>query len=84
MQQCLLSGEPKPDVLLYANTIWRGDGNLYDLKSLRAGTVSFTQKTFADFQKFTGSESKSRWESRTHTPAGFGADESALKEIIHN
>lgn len=84
LQQCLLGGQPKPDVLLYANTIWRGDGNLFDFKSLRAGTASFTQKTFADFQKFTGSESKSRWESTTHTPAGIGADESALKEINHN
>ena len=84
LQQCLLGGDPKPDVLLYANTIWRGDGNLYDFKSLRAGTASFTPTTFSDFQKFTASESKSRWESTTNTPAGIGADESAFKKIKRN
>ena len=84
LQQCVLGGDPKPDVLLFTNTIWRGEGNFHDFKSLRAGEASFTQKTFADFQKFTGSESKSRWESTTNTPAGIGADESALKEIKRN
>jgi HEAT repeat protein len=84
LQQCLLGGDPTPDVLLSANTIWRGDGNLYDFKSLRAGKETFRQETFADFQKFTGSESKSRWETTPHAPTGIGADESALKAIKRN
>jgi hypothetical protein len=61
LQSCHLGGEPKPDVLLYANTIWQGDHNVLDLKSLRIGQTSFTPATFADFQKLTGGDQASRW-----------------------
>lgn len=82
IQKCILGGgEAKPDVLLYANTIWRGDENVYDVKSLRVGTTSFAQKAFAEFQRLTASESKSRWETTTIAPAGVGVDESLLKKL---
>ena len=80
LQQCHIGGEPKPDVLLYANTIWRGNDNRYNVKSLRVGQTSFTAATFADFQKLTGSEKTSRWSAE---PAGSdsGADEGSLQPL---
>ncbi|MEO6789161.1 MAG: hypothetical protein ABI318_23810, partial [Chthoniobacteraceae bacterium] len=81
VQQCILTGTPKPDVLLYANTIWQGAGNLYDLGSLRVGQTSFTPKTFADFQKLTAGEVGSKWESFTTWPDGTGADEASLQHL---
>ena len=81
VQQSLFTGAPKPDVLLYANTIWQGAGNVYDLASLRVGQTSFTAKTFADFQKLTAGEVGSKWESFTAVPAGVGADEAALQHL---
>jgi hypothetical protein len=55
--------------------VWRGDGNVYDLGSLRVGKVSFTAASFAEFQKHSGSERNSRWQSLLSLPAGTGADE---------
>jgi len=62
LQGCSLGGEPKPDVLLYTNTIWQGENNELDLNSLRVGQTSFTAQTFAEFQKLTG-DSGSTWRS---------------------
>jgi hypothetical protein len=84
LQNCALGGEAKTDVLIHTNTIWHGADNLYDLKSLRVDKTSFTAKTFADFQNFTGSDTHSKWEPFTSAPEGIGADESALKQITHN
>ena len=80
LQQCILGGEPRPGVLLYANTIWRGDGNRYDFKSLRVGATNFTSATFADFQKLTGSEKNSHW-SAEPAGRGIGADEGSLQPL---
>lgn len=75
LRHCVIGGDPKPEVLCYANTVWRGDGNVYDLGSLRVGKVSFTAASFAEFQKHSGSERNSRWQSLLSLPAGTGADE---------
>ena len=80
-RQSILRGEPKPGVLIFANTIWQGAGNLYDLASLRIGQTSFTAKTFTDFQKATASEAGSRWETLSAKPQDIGADEAALKQV---
>ena len=81
LHRCILSGEPKPDVLLWPNTIWRGSNNIHDIASLRVDKTSFTAKTFADFQKFTASETGSKWEPLTTPPADIGADEATLNRL---
>jgi hypothetical protein len=63
---------------LFPNTVWRGAGNLYDFKSLRVDKTSFRPEIFSDFQKLTGSEEGSRWETFDNAPMGIGADESTL------
>ncbi|MFT5466975.1 MAG: HEAT repeat protein [Verrucomicrobiales bacterium] len=78
-QRCVFTGgEAKPDVLIFPNTIWQGAGNLYDIRSLRVAQTSFTSKTFADFQKLTGSESESRWDSAAAENEDIGVDKSIL------
>ncbi len=82
-QKCVLrKGKFHPEVQIYRNTIWRGDGNIYDLKSLRIVHTGYTPETFTDFQKFTGSEPSSRWEANPEVPEGTGADEHSLKPLI--
>ncbi|MGY8654021.1 MAG: HEAT repeat domain-containing protein [Verrucomicrobiia bacterium] len=81
-QKCIFrEGRAKPDALIFPNAIWRGAGNLYDFKSLRVAQTSFTPRTFADFQKLTGSEDGSHWQPIEASPAGVGADESSLKQL---
>lgn len=82
LRQSAIGGEPRPDTLLYANTVWRGEGNRYDFKNLRAGSAVFTPKTFADFQKLTGSDGRSKWEPFTTAPDGIGADERSLQRLM--
>jgi hypothetical protein len=81
LQRCLLGGEPKPSLLLWPNTIWRGENNLFDLASLRVDKTSFSAKTFADFQKLTAGDRDSKWETFAAPPAGLGADEAALQKL---
>lgn len=81
-KRCLLTGEPKPELFIWKEVIWRGEGNVYDLKSLRVDQASFTPQTFADFQTLLDSESGSRW-SAPPTPAGdLGADENGLRKLV--
>ncbi len=68
LRGCQLGGDPKPEVLLFANTIWQGEHNRYNLKSLRIGQTSFTPATFSEFQKITGDKS-SLWITGETTPA---------------
>ena len=78
-RQCVFGGEPKPDILLHANTLWRGAGNVLDVKSLRMDKTAFTETTFAAFQKLTGDET-SRW-GTLQNANDTGADEAALKPL---
>ncbi len=82
-QKCVFrKGKFHPEVQIYRNTVWRGDGNIYDLKSLRVVHTGYTPETFADFQKVTGSEPTSKWVATPKVPKGIGADEASLKPLI--
>lgn len=81
LNRCVLAGEPKPNVLLFAKTLWRGEGNCYDLATLRVDKTSFTAKTWPDFQKLMSGEAGSRWETLTSPPTDAGADEGSLKRL---
>ena len=78
-KQCVFSGEPKPGILLFPNTIWQGEGNRYDLGSLRVDKTSFTAANFADFQKLMGTDKSSQWSATD--PVEAGADELALRRV---
>lgn len=81
-QKCVFrKGEFQPEVQTYPNTIWRGDGNIYDFKSLRVVHKSFTPETFHEFQKLTGSEPSSQWLDSPTVPSGIGVDVSKIKHI---
>ena len=77
----IIGGEPKPSVVIFPNTLWQGEENRYDFASLRVEKTSFTAETFADFQKLTGSEARSKWEPFATVPNGIGADEVVLKKL---
>ena len=79
-RQCVFGGEPKPEILLHANTLWRGAGNIYDLKSLRLDKTAFTAETFATFQKLTGSDMDSQWGADAKAN-DVGADDASLKPL---
>jgi len=79
-RQCIFGGEPKPEILLHTNTLWRGVENLYDLKSLRLDKAAFTAETFATFQKLTGSDTGSQWDADAKAN-GVGADDASLKPL---
>ncbi len=73
----------KIDFLLWKDVTWRGQGNLYDIGSLRFDKTTFTPATFADFQRTTKSEADSAWRvvSAEHpVPDDVGADLKRLKE----
>ncbi len=81
LRHCLIGGEPKPHVIVWPNTIWRGEANRYDFGSLRLDKTSYTAATFADFQKLTASDIGSRWEAFTDAPPDAGADEPSLSRL---
>ncbi len=79
-RQCVFGGDPKPEIFLQVNTIWRGAGNLYDLKSLRLDKTAFTAETFPAFQKLTRGDAASRWGTDANR-AGIGADPASLMPL---
>jgi hypothetical protein len=81
LRHCFLGGDRKPEVLIFSNTMWHGDSNVYDFKTLRVAQTSFYQKTFADFQKLTGSEANSRWAAVSDTPTDVGANPDDLQHL---
>lgn len=68
----------QPEAVLFSNTVWRGEGNLYEFKSLRVEQASFTPATFSEFQHLTRSEAGSHWGSIGDIPGEVGAVEDQL------
>lgn len=87
MKHCFVSGEPRPDALIWNGAKWRGEGNVYGFNSLRVDKTSFTPQTFADFQHLLGSEQGSRWTepnaagSTSDAPPETGADLASLRRL---
>ncbi len=80
--QCVITGDPKPNVNIGKNAVWAGSGNAYDIGALKVDRASFTAATFADFQKLIGAEAGSSWVSDAKAaPAGTGADEASLERL---
>ena len=81
LRHCFLGGDRKPEVLIFPNTMWHGDSNVYDFKTLRVAQTSYHQTTFADFQKLTGSEANSQWAVVPDVPANVGANPDDLQSL---
>lgn len=81
--RCLFQGrEQKAEFLLFANSTWSGAANRYDFASIRHAQTTYTPKTFADFQKLTGTDRESLWPAEAAPlPANTGADEPSLKGL---
>lgn len=66
----------KPRLHLWKDAKWRGQGNWYDLDSVRVAQETFTEKQFDSFTRSVTGEVGSRWEFATEataTAAGIGA-----------
>jgi len=73
-------GAEKPVITIFAEAVWRGAENHYDIQSLRKGPNIFTVANFADYQKLTGGEIGSRYSPEKPAP-GVGADAALLKKL---
>jgi hypothetical protein len=81
VRHCVVTGEPKPELMVWKDVAWRGVGNVYDLRSLRVDQATFTAASFAEFQKLLGSESTSRWSAAEPRAEGVGAEAGALSKL---
>ena len=81
-RRCLVTGTPKPELVIWKDVVWRGEGNAYDVKSLRVDRTNFLPQTFAEFQQLTGSEAGSQWNAPQPRPGNLGADAAALRKLI--
>lgn len=52
----------KPEIILWPAVQWRGDHNLYDLKSLRHDQTFFSARDFDNFKQLFKSDANSRWQ----------------------
>lgn len=77
-ENCIFSGDPKPEVILAPNSLWLGENNVYDLASIKLDKTVFTEKTFADFQRTSGGDKASHW---GHEMPDTGADETTAKTL---
>lgn len=80
-RHCLVGGTPKPAITLWANTLWRAEGNVYDVISIRVDKTFFAPEKFADFQRLMGGDAGSQMGPLSAPDAGIGADEASLKKL---
>ena len=67
----------KPNLHLWKDAIWHGNGNWYDLNSARVDRVTFGDSEFGGFTRAVAAEQGSRWETGTPVEAratGIGAE----------
>jgi hypothetical protein len=82
IRHCVVTGDPKPELTIWKDVAWRGEGNVYDVRSVRVDKAAFTAATFGEFQKLLGSESASRWSGAEPRPEGAGADAAGLSKLV--
>lgn len=80
-QSSVVTGTRKPNIVIWANTIWTGGTNVYDIAGLRLDKATFTASTFSEFQKLVFSETDSRWDAASTAPASIGADPAVLAKL---
>ncbi|MBI3878973.1 MAG: hypothetical protein HY301_02790 [Verrucomicrobia bacterium] len=82
LENCLLAGQPAPDLIVWKEVKWTGRHNVYDLRAIRHDRRDFVgARFFHGFQELTHSEELSHWLLHPPTRAdtqGVGADLPAL------
>lgn len=79
-RHCLVSGDPKPHVMLYDNTVWHGDHNVFDVDHLRVKHKRFKKQNLREFTKLTGSDKYSKW-GPASAYAAVGANDATLESL---
>jgi hypothetical protein len=73
IRKSLINGEPKPEIILWTNSLWRSEENAYDIGSWKVGQQVFAAGKLEDFRRLMGGETGSRLVS----PAGAEATSAA-------
>lgn len=93
IRKSVINGEPKPEVILWTNSLWRSEENVYDIAFWKVGQQVFAAGKLEDFRRLMGGETGSRELSANEatladaaatsptTPAAAGADPELLKSL---
>jgi hypothetical protein len=81
IRHSLVTGTPKPEIILWTNSLWRSEENVYDVTSLRIGQQTFPAAKLEDFRRLMGGETGSRAGTSPEADAGAGADLPALQSL---
>lgn len=64
-------GEIQPEIEVYAEAVWVGQGNVYDIRQWRQGPRTLASTDFSAYQQASGQEAGSEWRKlRTEESAG--------------
>lgn len=61
LRQSVVTGAPKPNIVVYDYTNWTAAKNLYDLEYLRFGATFYKAANFAEYQAASGQDANSLW-----------------------
>ncbi|MEZ0275620.1 MAG: hypothetical protein ACAH88_12010 [Roseimicrobium sp.] len=81
IRHSLVTGTPKPEIILWTNSLWRSEENVYDVASLRIGQQTLPAEKLEDFRRLTGGDAGSRTGVASEAAAGMGADLPALQSL---
>lgn len=70
IRKSLVTGDPKPEVILWTNSLWLSGENVYDVASWRVGQQVFAAGKLEDFRRLMGGDAG----SRMLTPEGGSTD----------
>lgn len=82
MRRSIVQGDPKPQIFCWVNSLWRSDGNRYDVASFRVDRQSFGPAQFDQFRRLMGGEQDSI--AAASSPEGhppIGADLPSLQPL---
>lgn len=77
IRKSFVSGSPKPEVILWTNSLWLSEENVYDVASWRVGQQVFAAGKWEDFRRLMGGETSSRTLTPEEPNTGATATSSA-------
>ncbi|RBP38522.1 hypothetical protein DES53_11140 [Roseimicrobium gellanilyticum] len=77
IRKSLINGEPKPEIILWTNSLWRSEENVYDVAFWRVGQQVFAAGKLEDFRRLMGGETGSRALSPGEAAQGIAASTSS-------
>lgn len=70
------------EIVLWPDVKWHANDNLYVVNQLRLDKKVFTAKNFSEFQKLTGQDTNSFYNSSLHQNSKIGADLNQLRKLV--